>query len=356
METKAEICKLLAGAVTLLLMTDSFAAAETQVVVLPIGGTVGNATAADVVKGKTFSSRKAGRGVKGTLELPHNAQTFTNSNGMRFNLLPAGSFTMGSPESEPGRGTDETQHEVTLTRSVYMQTTEVTQKQWQDIIGNNPATSNHGDLYPLETVNWFEAAFFANTLSQDEGRSECYTLTGCSPIPGNDMECTGVSINSGCSGYRLPTEAEWEYAARATTTTAYANPVNFDVGNTETGSGYNSNLHAMGWYEFNNEGGDLSRDVPGYSGGTKPVAQKQANRWGLYDMHGNVWEWCQDWYAAYAGDATDPTGPADGSRRLVRGGSWNNDARFARSATRISFPPGLRSLILGFRLVLPPGQ
>jgi formylglycine-generating enzyme required for sulfatase activity len=333
----------------------SLAAEVVKVVVLPIGGTVGNATAADVLKDKTFSSRSAGRVVKGTLELPSGAQSYTNSNGMIFNLLPAGSFTMGSPVSEPGRGSDETEHQVTLTRSVYMQTTEVTQKQWQDIIGNNPATSNHGDLYPLDKVNWFEAAFFANTLSQNEGRSKCYTLTGCSPIPGNDMECTGVSINTGCSGYRLPTEAEWEYAARASTTTAYANPVNFDADNTETGSGFNTNLYAMGWYSYNGAM-ESSGGVAAYVDGTKPVAQKQANRWGLYDMHGNVLEWCQDWYATYAGDATDPTGPADGSNRVIRGGSWNFNARFARSARRSGLRPGNRINPLVFRLVLPQGQ
>jgi formylglycine-generating enzyme required for sulfatase activity len=331
--------------------------AADKVVVVPLGGAVGNAVAEDVVAGKTFSSKAAGKGATGTLELPPTARSYTNSNNMTFNLIPAGTFTMGSPADEPGGPypDEQPQHEVTLTQSFYMQTTEVTQKQWQDVIGNNPATSNNGDNYPLETVNWFEAAWFANELSTAEGRSECYTLTGCSPIPGNDMECTGVAINSGCTGYRLPTEAQWEYAARATTTTAWAYAESYDDSadpGQVTGGGFNSNLDSMGWYAFNN--------TTQYANGTKPVAKKQSNKWGLYDMAGNVWEWCQDWYdAAYYSDpasGTDPQGPATGSIRVFRGGSWIYDARLTRSADRGRYTPGDRYNDLGFRLVLPPGQ
>ncbi len=353
------------GLVATMCMLNSPASAHEKVVVVPLGGTVGNATVADVVKGKTFSSKAAGKGVSGTLELQPTAQSYTNSNNMTFNLIPAGSFTMGSPDDEPGGpySVEQPEHQVTLSKSFYMQTTEVTQKQWQDIIGNNPATSNTGDDYPLETVNWFEAAYYANALSTTEGRSKCYALTGCSPIPGNDMECTDVAINSGCTGYRLPTEAEWEYAARATTTTAWAYAVSYDSSadpGQVTGNGFNSNLHTMGWYEFNNEGGDLSRTAAGYLSGTKLVAKKQANKWGLYDMAGNVWEWCQDWYASdYYSDpvsASDPQGPDTGSDRVIRGGSWHISAGLARSAYRFRFTPGSRYGDLGFRLVLPPGQ
>ncbi len=342
--------------VTMCLLNSPVSAHE-QAVIIPLGGTVGNATAADVVMGKTFSSKAAGKGVPGTLELPPTAQTYTNTNEMTFNLLPAGFYTMGSPDDEPGGpySDEQPEHQVTLTKSFYMQTTEVTQKQWQDIIGNNPSASNTGDDYPLETVNWFEAAYFANALSTSEGRSKCYTLTGCSPIPGNDMECTGVAINAGCTGYRLPTEAEWEYAARATTTTAWAYAVSYDSlvdPGQVTGTGFNSNADAMGWYSFNR--------TTQYADGTKPVAKKQANKWGLYDMAGNVWEWCQDWYDPdYYDDpasTSDPQGPDTGSSRVIRGGDRNGLASYARSANRSGVTPGYRHSNLGFRLVLPPGQ
>jgi formylglycine-generating enzyme required for sulfatase activity len=337
---------------------NSSASSHNQVAVVPLGGTVGDATQADVVKGKTFSSKVAGKGVTGTLSLSPASQSYTNSNNMTFNLIPAGSFTMGSPDTEPGGLyiSEQPQHQVTLSKSLYMQTTEVTQKQWQDIIGNNPASSNTGDAYPIENVNWFEAAYFANALSTAEGRRECYTLTGCSPIPGNDLECTGVAINTDCTGYRLPTEAEWEYASRATTTTAWPYVESYDNSADPgqiTNDGFNSNLDAMGWYSFNR--------TTQYGIGTKPVARKQANKWGLYDMQGNVYEWCQDWYDNYSGNITDPQGPAEptvtyGSIHVIRGGNWTYNAEMSRSAHRNAIPPGDRFNIVGFRLVLPSGQ
>lgn len=360
----------LAVTMGMVLLVSGSAIAADKVVVIPMGGTVGNATAGDVVKGKTFSSQSAGKGATGTLEQHPMGQWYTNSVGMSFNLLPAGTFTMGSPDgsgsepAEPGRSATETQHEVTLSQSFYMQTTEVTNKQWNTVIfdsglGAKPSTSNTGDNYPVETVNWFEAAYFANRLSVVEGLSQCYTLTGCnSNVPGAGMECTSVAISDTCTGYRLPTEAQWEYAARATTTTAYANPVYFDTTNTETSRGFNTNLHAMGWYSYNDAMQDSSA-VPAYASGTKPVAAKQANYWGLYDMHGNVYEWCRDWRdgSDYALDpVTDPTGDASGSFRALRGGRWRGIASAARSAFRGKYAPGTRIIDVGFRLVLPPGQ
>ncbi len=274
-----------------------------------------------------------------------------NSIGMTFNLISVGTFTMGSPDTEPGRLPEESEHQVTLTKPFYIQTTEVTQGQWQEVIGNNPAFYNRGENYPIESVNWFEAAYFANSLSQSEGRSKCYVLTDCTNTPGNDMECTGVSIKANCTGYRLPTEAEWEFSARAGTNTAYAKPCNFDENVTEIGLGFNSNLASMGWYAWNNTNG-------GYISGTKPVTQKQPNSWGLYDMHGNVHEWCQDWRGDYpTGSVTDPMGPLVGDFRLFRGGNWSLEARSARSAgLRYNNKPGSIFLDLGFRLVLSKGE
>ena len=315
-----------------------------------------DATASDVVKGKTFSSEAAGKMVTGTLVRHPIGQAYKNSTGMTFNLVPAGIFTMGSPITEPGREINEIQHQVTLTKSFYIQITEVTNKHWNTLIvsnflGVNPSTSHTGDAYPVENVNWFEAASFANWLSYDEGLIPCYNGNGtCSGTLGSDFTCTMVTINATCTGYRLPTEAEWEYAARAGTTTAYANPVSFDGSDTETGDGFNANLAAMGWYDWNNTNS-------GYADGSKPVAQKQANRWGLYDMHGSVYEWCQDWYSTYSSDpVTDPTGPPSGSKRVNRGDYYYNSASYTRSAFRNRGLPGEGGYWLGFRLVRSLGQ
>ena len=241
---------------------------------------------------------------------------FTNSLGMEFVRIPAGTFMMGSPTDEPGRLSDETQHQVTLTRDYYMMTTEVTQAQWEDVMGGNPSFfSDCGGDCPVETVSWEDIQDFILALNASEGQT-----------------------------YRLPTEAEWEYAARAETTTAF-----YNGGITNTGcTPLDPNLNQIGWYCGND-------NVDGNST-THPVAQKQPNDWGLYDMSGNVWEWCQDWYGSYLdGAVTDPTGSDTGSDRVLRGGSWYDNARDCRSAYRLSYTPSDPKNIFGFRLALSPG-
>jgi len=222
--------------------------------------------------------------------------------GAKFVLIPAGTFMMGSPHDEPGRDSDENpQHQVIISRSFYMQTTEVTQGQWKRVTGNNPSHfSSCGDDCPVENVSWEDVRDFIKKL--------------------NSMERT--------DRYRLPTEAQWEYAARAMTTTR------FHSGNSD------DDLSKAGWLKANS------------GSKTHPVGQKASNSWGLYDMHGNVYEWVQDWFHLYsAGSFTDPAGPPVGSKRMRRGGSWNSVARFCRSANRDYFSPANRSGLLGFRLI-----
>lgn len=298
------------------------------------------------------------------------AAPFINSLGMQFNTLPAGSFIMGSPIGEPGKLTLEDEHTVTLTKAFGMQVTEVTNAQWNEVIvdssvqGINPSSSHtqaneRGD-HPVDSVSWFDAVFFANQLSTREGRSACYTFSGQSGIPGSNLSISSVTSNANCTGYRLPTEAEWEYAARAGSTNAYANPISFDDSDTETRNGFNSNLHAMGWYLYNDEMQNAS-GVTAYESGTKPVAKKQANAWGLYDMHGNVWEWGWDFLGIFSGaPETDPTGPETGSSRVLRGGAWARSADESRSARRNGTQPTSFDTRfgkqLGFRLVFPKVQ
>ncbi|MBU1569154.1 MAG: formylglycine-generating enzyme family protein, partial [Proteobacteria bacterium] len=231
----------------------------------------------------------------------------TNSIGMTFVYIKPGTFMMGSPAGELGRDSDETQHQVTLTRGFYMQTTEVTQGQWQSIMGSNPSYfKDCGGDCPVEKVSWNDAQEFIRRLNQKEG--------------GNN--------------YRLPTEAEWEYAARAGSEAAFSGG-----GITKTDCAHDPVLNALGWYC-----GNADKK-------THPVAQKNSNSWGLYDMHGNVWEWVQDWKGDYqSGYVTDPTGPSSGSYRVDRGGSWIDDARYCRSADRNEFTPADRDSYLGFRL------
>ncbi len=251
--------------------------------------------------------------------------SYTDDFGMTFNLIPAGPFVMGSPSNEPGRNDDETQHDVILTRSFYIQTTEVTQGQWEAVLTEAESRGikiedlsktpsyfdNCGEDCPVEEISWVDAQKFINVLNQ-----------------------------LGEWTYRLPTEAEWEYAARAGSVTAFANgSIRGNIMQFRcTGD---ANLSAMGWYCYNS-----------YRT-THPAAQKDPNAWGLYDMHGNVWEWCQDWLRDYPSEVvTDPVGPLSGSERVARGGYWGSYIVTCRSARRYGGAPYDRFSGNGFRLVL----
>jgi len=226
---------------------------------------------------------------------------FVNTIGMKFISIPPGEFMMGSLKEESGRSDNETRHKVILTKAFFMQNTPVTQGQWKAIMTDNPSHfKNCGDDCPVDKVSYDDAQDFIRKLNQKEGNEK----------------------------YRLPTEAEWEYACRAVTNTAYY------FGDDE------SRLKEYAWFDKNSD------SKP------HPVGLLKPNAWGLYDMHGNIHEWCQDFYGDYSSDAvTDPVGPHTGSVRVYRGGSWGDDTRYCRTAYRSKDIPGLGSYDVGFRLV-----
>ncbi|MBR0237758.1 MAG: SUMF1/EgtB/PvdO family nonheme iron enzyme [Thermoguttaceae bacterium] len=206
-----------------------------------------------------------------------------------FRWCPPGTFKMGSPESEVGRCRDETPHTVTLTKGFWMMESEVTQKQWEAVMGSksNPS-NNRGDDLPVEMVTWFDCKEF----------------------------CRRTNL-------QLPTEAQWEYACRAGSAGPYA-----------------GKLEQLSWFQSN------SNDT------THPVRNKKPNKWGLYDMHGLLWEWCEDWYGSYpSGCVTDPTGPANGTDKVRRGGGKGAKAETCRSAQRRYEHPQNRQIFIGFRCV-----
>jgi formylglycine-generating enzyme required for sulfatase activity len=251
--------------------------------------------------------------------------------GFRFVLIRAGAFLMGSPEDEPGRNPEESRHEVTLTRAFEMTVTEVTRGQYAELVGADPGTP--------EGMMWFAAAEFANLVSRAAGLAECYACTG----EERQASCglaAGIRTPYDCVGYRMPTEAEWEYAARAGTDTAFFNgPIVHAVRIENEGCGPDPGLALIGWYC------DNAQDSP------HPVAELAPNAWGLFDMSGNVAEWTTDRDGAYAeGAAVDPWANS-GFNRITRGGNWYGDARSCRSAARQSVPPYIDSSFNGIRLV-----
>ncbi len=298
--------------------------------------------------------------------------------GAEWTELPAGSFWMGTPAgtcptgytgsctAELGRQTDETLHYVTLTHSFEMQRTEVTQGDFAAVMGWNPSSfSSCGTTCPVEEVSWYDAAAYANELSLDAALTPCYVLTAvtCNSVNhGADyMACmnstaqgidsatvalNGVATPYACTGYRLPTESEWEYAIRAGSATAFYPSASQD--GTISSTSNDPNLNYIAWYYYNGYAVNGST--------TYPAASKEANAWGLYDMSGNVWEWTWDWYSStyptgtVASPAVDPTGAASASGRAFRGGGWGYFAGSCRSGFRIHDAPGFRYNYLGFRL------
>ena len=241
--------------------------------------------------------------------------------GMSFRVVPAGSFQMGSPPGELGRQADEIPHRVTLSAAFAVQDAEVSRAQWSSVMGV-PLVSECTDC-PVTDVTFAEAAAFANALSVQAGLPACYDLTDCQGKPGDAYECGSPvpSASIRCAGFRLPTEAEWEYAARAGVDGVPA-------------------LATAAWYAANS-GGRLH-----------PIRTRTPNAWGLHDMLGNAFEWTQDWSAPYSADAvTDPIGASAGATRAVRGGCFSYPTTLVRPAYRDAAAPDQRLPRLGFRLV-----
>jgi formylglycine-generating enzyme required for sulfatase activity len=226
---------------------------------------------------------------------------------MGFVGVPAGNFLMGSPQSEGGSASDEgPPHRVTISEPFFIGTHEVTQTQWRAIMDQNPSVFSENENNPVEMVSWNDTEEFLRRLN---------------------------ALNLGGT-FRLPTEAEWEYAARAGSTTRFGFGEDPDFGL----------LQQHAWFYSRAEGRSHA------------IGLKKPNAWGLFDMHGNVWEWCSDWYAPYTDDQpiTDPKGPNTGTDRIIRGGSWFNEPEALRSANRHRHPPDSRQTNLGLRVVWEP--
>jgi len=242
--------------------------------------------------------------------------------------INGGTFTMGSPANEAGRDSDEIQRQVTVS-SFQMSRYPVTQREYQEIMGTNPSHFK-GDNLPVERISWWDAVEYCNRRSHREGLTLAYLI---------DRERNTITWNRNATGYRLPTEAEWEYACRAGTTTPW------NTGNSITSDQANFEADFEGFNPYKIE-------TTTEWGTTTPVGSFLANAWGLHDMHGNVWELCWDWYGDYAtGAQNNPIGPSAGTVRVLRGGSWCDYAGSARSASRGGCSPSYGGNGLGFRVV-----
>jgi formylglycine-generating enzyme required for sulfatase activity len=247
--------------------------------------------------------------------------------------IPAGNFIAGSDQTVEA-------NRVTLTSGFYMGKYEVTQEQWKAVMtgseniaepssfSSSPASGEVQEKRPVERVTWYDTIEFCNRLSEKEGLEPVYNLTVTTRNVAGYITAAAVTVDFDKNGYRLPTEAQWEYAYRAGTTTTYS-----------FGASWNNDY---GWISGNS------------SSMTHEVGKKLPNAWGLYDMHGNVYEWCWDWHqSAYPSSANDPTGAPSGSNRMLRGGSWDSSASFATSVYRNYRSPDFRGNYLGFRVLRP---
>jgi formylglycine-generating enzyme required for sulfatase activity len=245
-----------------------------------------------------------------------------DDNGLKLKLvwIPPGKFTMGSPPNEWGRENWENQVKITLTQGFWFGQTEVTEGEWRRVIETSPWKGKYGVIegvdYPATFVSWDDAMKFCEKLTAQE-----------------------QSVGRLPSGwkYTLPTEAQWEYACRAGTATR------FSFGNDDL------KLSDYAWW-----GGFIGEGSAKNEGYAHLVGQKQANPWGLKDMHGNVWELCRDWHASTLAEGTDPEGPSQGTFRVVRGGSWGATANDCRSAVRQGLKPQGRNGNTGFRVAIVP--
>lgn len=251
-------------------------------------------------------------------------------------MIQPGTFTMGSPAGEVGRQPYEDQHTVTLTKPFYMGVFEVTQRQWELVMGTKPSYFSNATYYkmrPVEQVSY----------NQIRGSS-----LGAKWPSSSEVDATSfigkIRAKTGLDEFDLPTEAQWEYACRAGTTTA------LNSGKNLTNTSSDANMNEVGRYWYNGGSSYSSSCAPMY--GTAEVGSYKPNDWGLYDMHGNVWEWCLDWWTSSLPDASDPVGASSGSSRVVRGGGWDDYASSCRSAYHdcIYCYPSSCSYDLGFRL------
>lgn len=301
-----------------------------------MGGILGGIVlAAGALSGCTWTPRSE-TPAENTSGAEQNASTGAQGSSLddRLVLVEGGSFTMGSPADEAWRGEDETAHRVTL-RDFFLSPLETSQADFAELMGRNPS-ANENETLPVENVTWVDAIEYCNALSERVGLSPAYTVDG-----------TNVSWDLSANGYRLPTEAEWEYACRAGTTTPF---------NTKSSINADAEANYYGTYPYGIEDNYFSQS----NLETQPGTYRQTavepgsfppNAWGLYDMHGNVAEWVWDAYGPYDASAqTDPVGPASDALRVSRGGGWNDFGKNLRSAYRAALPPDGSSPSVGFRV------